>query len=316
MRKILVILLIMSMLLSSGCTGGNSDDGVLDIVCTIFPQYDIARGIANGAKNVNVTVLIGPGQESHDYDPSSKDISAVHDCDIFIYTGGESDSWVRDMLESVDTSDKTVLALMDMVNDPLEKETVSGMEEEAHDHGAIDHVEYDEHVWTSPVNVMTIADRIFEFMCDRMPDAAEVFSENYSKLEGELKTIDKSFRELVSGADEPTIVVADRFPLLYFCNEYGIKYYAAFSGCAASTEPSSKTVQFLIEKVKSENIPVVFKMDMSAGNVAETVAEAADADVLTFYSCHTVSADVFENGVTYVDLMKKNLVSLETALAK
>ncbi|MBE6709006.1 MAG: zinc ABC transporter substrate-binding protein [Ruminococcaceae bacterium] len=314
MRKISVLFLIFSMLFCVGCSGKDKDDGALDIVCTIFPQYDFARSIAGDAENVNIKVLIGPGQESHDYDPSSKDIAAVHDCDIFICTGGESDSWVFDMLESVDTSDKIVLSLMDVVKEPLKEdiESVAETEEHLHDHGAIDHVDYDEHVWTSPVNAMTIADSVCEAMCEKMPEASELFRENYGILKSELEMLDKGFRDLTANTAAPIIVVADRFPLLYFCEEYGIRYYAAFSGCAASTEPSSKTVQFLIEKVREENIPAVFKMDMSTGNVAMTVAEATGAKVLTFYSCHTVSTDDFNDGITYVDLMNRNLQSLKT----
>lgn len=316
-RNITAVILSLLMLLPMGCAGAAGDDGTLDIVCTVFPQYDLARSVAGDVPGVNIKMLIGAGQESHDYDPSSKDIAAVHDCDIFVYTGGESDSWVRDMLESVDTENKSVISLMETV-DPLEAETVEGMETEEHDHdhdhGAIDRVEYDEHVWTSPKNAAKFTEAICEAMIGHMPDSAEAFCANRDAYLAELNELDSAFKEIVEGVQDPTIVVADRFPLLYFCREYGIKYYAAFSGCAASTEPSSKTVQFLIEKVKEKNIPAVFKMDLSAGNVADTVAEGTGAEVLTFYSCHTVSADDLEAGETYVSLMKKNCDALRIAL--
>lgn len=313
-RKITAVILAVMMLLPMGCADQSAgEDGALDIVCTIFPQYDLARSIAGDTKGVNIKMLMGAGQESHDYDPSSKDIAAIHGCDIFVYTGGESDSWIRDLLEGVDTENKTVISLMDIV-DPMESETVEGMESEDHDHGAIDHVEYDEHVWTSPKNAKIIADAIAEAMCLRMPEAAESFRRNRDSLAGRLDSLDQSFTELAASVESPTIIVADRFPLLYFCKEYGIGYFAAFAGCAASTEPSSKTVQFLIEKVKDEGIPAVFKMDLSSGNVADTVAEATGATVLTFYSCHTLSSADFEAGETYVSMMEKNLAALRTAL--
>lgn len=309
-RRLVLVFTVISLLLSVGCVGGDSgDDATLDIVCTIFPQYDFARSIAGDVSNVNIKMLLGAGQESHDYDPSSKDIAAIHDCDIFVYTGGESDSWIRDLLESVDTDDKSVISLMDVV-DPLVQETVEGMETEDHDHGAIDHIEYDEHVWTSPKNAAAIADKICEAMCLRMPEAADSFNANSQSYRAELECLDKDFRNLADSVDDPTVVVADRFPILYFCREYGITYFAAFSGCAASTEPSSKTVQFLIEKVKEKKLPTVIKMDLSAGNVANTVAEATGAKVVTFYSCHTLSAEAFEAGETYVSMMRRNYAAL------
>ena len=317
-RKIGAFFLALTMLFAVGCTSDTADDdSKLNIVCTIFPQYDLARSISGNVEGINIKMLLGAGQESHDYDPSSKDIAAVHDCDIFIYVGGESDSWVRDMLESVDTENKTIISLMDTV-EPVSKETVEGMETEEHHHddGVIDHVDYDEHVWTSPVNAGVIADAILDAMCAKMPEEKDSFTANHKILSDELDAVDSSIKELVASVDDPMIVVADRFPLLYFCREYGIRYYAAFSGCAASTEPSSKTVQFLIEKIKSENIPVVFKMDLSRGNVADTVAESTGVEILTFYSCHTVSTEDFDSGVTYTELMERNISALKKALGK
>ncbi len=314
-KILLALILAVSMLLSAvGCAdSGNDDDGVLNIVCTVFPQYDFARTIAGDAENVNIKLLLGSGQESHDYDPSSRDIAAIHDCDIFIYVGGESDSWVKDLLSSVDVSDKTLISMMDEV-DTVKSELSEGMESEDHGHGAVDHVEYDEHVWTSPANGLKISEAIAEAMVKHFPENEELFRKNFKVLSEDLDELGFNFRALVNSIESPTVVVADRFPLLYFCREYGIEYFAAFPGCAASTEPSSKTVQFLIEKVKSEKISAVFKMDLSSGNVAATVAEETGAKVLTFYSCHTVSAEDFAAGETYVTLMRKNYAALAEAL--
>lgn len=295
----------------AGCTGVDKEDTTLDIVCSIFPQYDFARAIAGDVEGVNIKMLLRPGQESHDFDPSSKDIAAVHDCDIFVYTGGVSDSWIENMLESVDTENKTVISLMGVV-EPLAEEAHDHGDDD-HDHGVIDHVDYDEHVWTSPKNAVIIAEAICEAMCEHMPEAAESFTANFAKLKGELTSLDTDFSTLAQSVESPTIVVADRFPLLYMCREYGITYYAAFSGCAASTEPSSKTLQFLIDKVKSDNIPVVLKMDLSGGNVANTIAEATGAEVMTYFSCHTLLSADFEGGETYVSLMRKNYDTLRRA---
>lgn len=312
MKRTAVLILILSMIFAIGCTGRNTaDDGTLNIVCTIFPQYDFARSIAGDVPGVNVTMLMRPGQESHDFDPSSKDIATIHDCDIFVYTGGVSDAWIKDMLESVDVKNKTVISLMD---------GIVSLQEESHDHeehdheeGAIDHVEYDEHVWTSPKNAIAIAEAIGEAMCSHMPENADLFRENLAGLKNELSSLDTDFRTLAESVKSPVMIVADRFPLLYMCREYGITYYAAFSGCAASTEPSSKTIQFLIDKVNDESIPAILKMDLSSCNVADTVAEATGAEVLTYYSCHTLSAEDFEGGETYVSLMRRNYKTLRRA---
>lgn len=319
--KIIVAILLYALILS-GCSSFDDGGAVLRIVCTVFPEYDAVRAIAGDRGDVEITLLLRPGQDSHSFDPTSHDIIAVHSCDIFVCVGGESDEWVRDMLESVDTSGKTVISLMDTV-DVLEEEEADGMEHDHdhdHDHdpigesGQIENIEYDEHVWTSPVNMAEITDVLCNAMSDAYPSAADEFCSNAASYKSELSSLDRDIRDAVSVTPDPVIVVADRFPLRYFCEEYGIKYYAAFPGCAASTEPSSATVDFLIDRVRELSIPVVFKIDMSSGNVSEAVAAAAGVDVRTFYSCHTVTSDDFEAGEGYVSLMRRNLDALRCAL--
>ncbi len=299
MKRVFAVLLAAFCLLSLfGC--GATDTDTIKIVCSAFPQYDFLREITKGT-DVQLTLLLRPGQESHDYDPSSKDIAAIHASDMFVYVGGESDSWITKTLETVNTENKTVLKLVDMV-EPIE-------EHEGHDHG------YDEHVWTSPNNAILIANTLCEKVSAIDPNHADLYRKNLSVYLDKLFALDTAFEKVAAQGNRKTIVVADRFPLLYFCEEYGLSYHAAFAGCAASTEPSSAQVAALINTVKTENIPVIFKMEMSAGGVAETIAESTGAKVCTFYSCHNLSKTDFENGETYLSLMQKNLDVLKEALS-
>ena len=127
--------------------------------------------------------------------------------------------------------------------------------------------------------------------------------------------MDKAYAEAVQSARLDVFVVCDRFPFRYFADDYALAYYAAFPGCSAQTEANPVTLAFLINKIKSENIPVVFKVDLSTGNIASSVSEATGAQVMTLYSCHVISADDFSNGETYVSLMKKNITGLKAAFA-
>lgn len=300
---LLAVILIFAV---GGCAKTETDAPRLRIVCTAFPQYDFLRALTAGAQGVELTMLLKPGQESHDYDPSSQDILAIHGADLFVYGGGESDSWIKGVLATVDTSDKTLAALMDMV-EPLT--------EELHDEGEDAHDEaYDEHVWTSPKNAKVIAGRLCDLLCERDAAQAALYRANSAAYAEKLTALDNAFSELVAGAARRTVVVADRFPLLYFCKAYGLDYHAAFAGCAASVEPSSQTVQALIDTVKAEKIPVIFKMELSAGQVAQTIAENTGCRIATFYACHNVSADDFAAGETYLSLMQKNHTALKEAL--
>ena len=305
-RKIIRVLcctLILTATLLSLCTGCGSDsehNDKLNIVATIFPQYDFARAIAGDA--ADITMLLAPGAETHSYEPTPKDIKAIENCDIFIYVGGESDSWIDGILESVDINKMKIISLMKIV-EPLE-------EENAEEHEG----EYDEHVWTSPVNAVKICKTIAQAMCDADPQNADLYNKNCQSYTSKLAELDKAFRETVSSGARKMLVFGDRFPLLYFVKEYGLEYMAAYPGCASSTEPSPSVIAELINTVKRENIPIVFKIELSNGNIAETISEATSAKTVTFYSCHNISKDDFYKGETYLSLMTKNIQSLKEAL--
>ena len=294
------------------CFGSNvvihSDTDKLSVVATGFAPYDFARQI--GKDKADSTMLLSPGEESHTYEPTAADIMKIQDCDIFIYGGGESDEWVEDILESIDTEKITVIKMM-QVTGAVTETLVEGMEGEEED----GETEYDEHVWTSPTNAIKIVEALSEAMCQKDMANREYYQKNTESYIKELKDLDSGFSELSEAVGNKFFVVGDRFPFRYLADRYSFRYYAAFPGCSAQTEANPVTLAFLINKIKSENIPVVFKVDLSTGNIASSVSEATGAQVMTLYSCHVISADDFSNGETYVSLMKKNITGLKAAFA-
>lgn len=300
----------------------------LQIVTTIFPPFDFVRQI--GGNEVEVTMLLKPGMESHSYEPTPLDIIRIMNSDIFLYAGGESDVWVEELLDANDGHTESY-ALLDWV-DPLEEETAEGMQvrghthdhvhEENHNHDEEDHAvhldeaEYDEHVWTSPRNAMVIVENICEIMSRKDPQHAESFASNAAAYIQDLQKLDEAFAEVVENAGRNTLIFGDRFPLLYFVKTYGLDYYAAFPGCSMETEPSAATIAFLTDKVREEQIPVVFYLEMSNGKIAEAIAEATGARTAVFYSGHSITAEDLEAGEDYLSLMYRNAEALEQALSK
>ncbi len=308
---------------AEGVSEGVQDDGRISVVTTIFPQYDFVRQIAG--ENVELKMLLKPGEETHSYEPTPQDIIAIQNSDIFIYVGGENDAWVEDILESMPEADMRTLKLMDCV-DTVEEEHVEGMqeqpghsheEEESHeDETEEEHSvhEIDEHVWTSPVNASAIVDKIKELLVQADPENRQIYEENAEAYEAELAELDAEFRDVVDNAGRRLVVFGDRFPFRYFADEYGLDYYAAFPGCASDTEPSAATMAFLINKVKEEEIPAVLKMELSNENIANAIAEATGTEVRTFYSCHNLTAEEFKDGETYLSMMQKNVETLKEVL--
>lgn len=315
MRKSLCVLLAMVMAMSafSGCTvqqNPDADDGKLHVVTTIFAPYDFARQV--GGDDVSVTMLLRPGCEVHSYEPTPKDIIAIRNADVFVYVGGESDAWVKTVLEGVDNPNLRVVTLMDCV-ELLDEETVEGMQTEKHDHEA-DGTEPDEHVWTSPRNAARICQKLSDTFAAADSAHAAAYAQRCGDYVEKLEQLDAEFQDVVAHAARKTMVFADRFPLRYFAEAYGLDYYAAYTGCADAAEPSAATVAFLIDKVRAENIPVVFTIELSNGKLADTICEATGTKKLEFATCHNVTAQAFADGATYLQLMERNVQALREAL--
>jgi zinc transport system substrate-binding protein len=285
-----------------------SEDGV-SIVTTIFAPYDFARTV--GGENVNVKMLLSPGADSHSYDPTAKDMLLLKKCDIFVCVGGTSDAWVEEMLASVGNSDMKVIKLMEHTEGLI-------CSDHDHDHSEThghDHGEYDEHVWANPRNAILASEAIAQALCEVDPENTDSYKSNFEAYKAELSSLDATIKYIVENGKRKEIVFGDRFPLVYFTKAYGLTYHSAFPGCAGDTEPSAATIAALINKVKEENIPAVFHLELSSGNIAETICEATGAKKLRFNACESISKSDFESGVTYLDLMRHNANVLSEALS-
>jgi zinc transport system substrate-binding protein len=257
-------------------------------------------------------MLLPPGSESHSYEPTPQDIIKMQNCQVFIYGGGESDAWVEEILESMNTSNMRFIAMMDTV-EAVEEEIVEGMQAEAQGEEEGE-PEYDEHVWTSPKNAKAIVKAITEVLCEADPGNADIFKQNAEAYREKLDILDRAFQETVDRGVRKTIVFGDRFPFRYFADAYGLEYFAAFPGCSTDAEPSAATVAFLIKKMRSEGIPVIFHIELSNERMANIISEETGAKKLLFHACHNISKRDFEQGRSYVYFMHQNLNNLKEAL--
>lgn len=282
----------------------------VDVLSTNFIGYDLARAVVGNA-GVEVSMLPKPGEEMHNYEPTPEDIIKIREADLFIYVGGESDEWVEELLSDNEISKDKVLRLMDLV-EVKEEELVEGMEEKHEDVDS--EVEYDEHVWTSPVNAIKMVDGVREKLATIYPEKRETFERNAEEYNARLMDIDRKIREVVAKGARKELIFGDRFPFRYFVDEYGLDYYAAFPGCSEQTEASSQTIAYLIDKAKAEGVKVILKIELTSDKLAQTIADEAGAKVMTLNAAHNISQEDFERGVTYAEMMEGNLEVLREAL--
>ena len=317
-RRILSALLALGLLLSlaaCGAGGGaaaaeGQSNKSLTVVTTLFPAYDFARELCGG--RCEIVLLVPPGAETHSYEPTPQDLLRIQSCDLLICNGGESEAWLDTLLDGADRA-FAVLSMLDCV-DALEEEHKEGMQRIREEEAGEDEIEYDEHVWTSPRNAAVICRAICEELCALDEAGAEEYRGNCESYCAKLDELDAAFRDIVAEARGNCLIFADRFPARYFVEEYGLDYFAAFPGCADDTEPSARTVAFLIDRVRGQNIPAVLYIEYSNQKMADVVCEDTGCGKRLFHTCHTVSAGDLENGATYLGLMWANTESVKEAL--
>lgn len=298
--------------------------GKIKVVATVFPEYDWIRNIAGD--KVELVLLADKGTDMHSWQPSSMDMVKVSTADVFVYIGGESDKWVEGALATVKNKNRINVSLMEVLKDcVLEEEIVEGMEaehehEEAdYEHGEGEHedAEFDEHVWLSVKNARIICDYLTDVLCKADMKNAQDFRDGNRVYQQKLEGLDNAFSDAVKKSSRKEILVADRFPFRYLVEDYGLGYYAAFPGCSAETEASFKTVGFLVSKLNEKKFGYVLVLENSDCRLARTLirnSKQKSQKILELNSLQSVSKKQLESGISYIDIMEKNLAVLKTAL--
>ena len=313
-RKLLAVITAAATVLSlCACSSesgySNSYSGKLKIISTVFPPYDLARQIAGD--KAEISILLPPGREIHNYEPSAKDMIAIRNCDIFLYIGGENEQWAEKLINSNDTENVTAVKLIDYVPTLSEDEVEH---EHDHDHNHEHEHETDEHIWTSPKNAQLMLSAVYDAICKVDPSDKQTYTKNKDAYAKQLSDLDNAYRSAIDNAKNKTIVLADKFPFRYLAHEYGLEFSAAFAACSDESEPGVSTMIKLTKTIKENNIPAVYYLEFSSTKIAETLCDETGATKLMLHSCHNVSKQDIENNVSYVDLMKQNLENLKLTL--
>ena len=312
-------LLAAAVLLFSGC-GVSVRESVekekIQLICATFPEYDWVRQIlGENIEKFELTLLVQNGMDLHSYQPSAEDMIRISDCDAFLYTGGISESWVEDVRRAGQTEQKQVLNLLEVVEE--QRETEQTVEDTEHVHEGEVHEALDEHIWLSLKNAQILVEEIQEFVTVLDGEGAEIYKTNAQNYKAQLAELDQAYQEVVDAAEEKTLLFADRFPFRYLTEDYGLAYYAAFTGCSAETEASFETITFLAEKVDERKLPAVLTIENSDTKIAKTIIENTEQknqQILVMNSLQSLTKQEMENGVTYLSVMEENLQILKQAL--
>lgn len=288
----------------------------LQIVATLFPQYDFAKQIVKN--KADVKLLLNSGVETHNYEPTGKDmITILSGSDMFLYTGTNLEPWTEKIVQNLETTNCKIVN----VSDGIELITIEEFEErhinseilieeheEEHKHQEI----YDGHIWQNPKNAVKMLDNVLKALCEIDPDNAEYYTKNAEEYRNQILELDGELRNIVNQSERKEIAVGGEFAYAYLVEEYGINFVSVYTNCGEGEDPSIAKVKSVIDYINKYNIPVVYYEELSEGTVAKMIAEETETEPLVLYSIH--NGDTKKD--TYVSLMSKNLENLKKGLIK
>lgn len=302
--KVYVVAILSMLLLSfTGCTqpaASPQEEAAEEekplVIATLFPQYDFVRQVAGD--RVRVILLLPPGIEPHNYEPSPRDIAEILKADLFVYTGAIMEPWAERIINAAEGTDLLVI------------DTSIGIEllgeAEHQDHGD----EKDPHFWLDPLSARVMVDHIVEGLSLVDPDNVEHYRQNGEAYKQKLQDLHEQIAESLAGLENRTIIYAGHFAFGYFTSRYDLNHVSPYEGFAPDAEPTPANIAELIKKVRQSNTRVIFYGELIEPKVAAVIAEQTGAEMALLHGAHNVTAAEMQSGITYISIMEDNLAKL------
>src|SRR5699024_1651986 len=218
----------------------------IQIITTLFPQYDFARVIVKDKGEIDL--LLPPGVEAHSYEPTPQDISKIKKADVFIYTGEYMETWAEKVIKNVGEDNSAIVDLSEDI------ELIDGDDHDHHDQeeGHDDHHGgKDPHIWLDPVYAQEMVDNIVEAVVKVDKNNEDFYRENGDAYKEKLAELDKKFTETFEKTEHKTIIYGGHFAFGYFAKRYGLDYISPYNGFTPNAEPTPQRITELIQNMKS-----------------------------------------------------------------
>lgn len=307
-KAIVSMLVILAALCSCSSYNIKTGSGKITVYTSFYTMYDFTSKI--GGDKVNVTNMIPPGMEPHDWEPSPKDIAGLSAADMFVYSGAGMEGWVDKVLGSINNDSLVVVETSKGI--PVEKSYYVHEEteqENQHSHGDD---EYDPHVWLNPLYAKIQMKAIKEGLIQVDPDNRQYYEENYNFYAEKLDELDKKYRETIGSFSRKELVVSHA-AYGYLCSAYGLEQ-VALEGITSGSEPDPGKMTEVIDFVSEHGVRVIFFDGFSSSKVADTVARETGARTAVLNPLEGISAEDLKAGKDYFSVMEENLKALADAL--
>ncbi len=308
----------------------------LKVLATFSIIADFVQNVAGD--KVELVTLVGPGTDSHDYEPTPSDVAKVADAQLIFENGLMFESWLDRLYEASGSRAKRVVLSEGI--DPRPFGEVHGEDEHGHEHDADgkedskeaghshdekkagdhahEHGEFDPHVWQDVRNAIQMVRNIARALSEADPANADFYAANAAAYIAQLEALDEEIVSLVEQIPEARRkLVTSHEALGYFADRYGFEMIGAVLGTmsAMASEPSAQDFANLAEAVKAEGVDVIFLENVTNPQAVERLAREAGIRVGPSLFTDALSAPG-EPGATYIDMMRYNARAIRDALTQ
>ena len=265
------------------------------IAASFYPLAFLAEKI--GGDMVAVTQITPGGVEPHEYEPSPKQLAALHDAKIFLMNGAGIDEWAEKLRKN---ESQIIINMIEHLLPLFESMTNDG------------NTQVDPHIWLSPVLMKKEAELIRDALLTVDPKSAAFYNANAKKLLSELSDLDKSYRDELRACKLRQIVVSHN-AFRYLAKEYGFETIA-IAGLSPDEEPSSLKIAEIADFAQANNIQHIFFESLVSPKLSETIAREIGAVSLVLNPVEGLTPEDSAQGKDYISVMRENLTNLRTAL--
>ena len=307
MKRIYVALFIVFLLLLSGCTNSiPKDDEKIQVITSLFPQYDFVSQIAKD--KVELTLLLPPGVEAHSFDPTPSQIISITQSDLFIYTNETLEPWIDKIVENV-KSDHPLIVESSLGIQFLESSETHSQDEETHNELV------DPHVWLDPLNAKIMVSTILDALISVDPANEAFYQSNADDYLKQLDDLDNEYTTLFESTDNDTIVYGGHFAFGYLAERFNLNILSPYTGFSPDSEPTASAISELIQTINEKNIKIIFYEELIDPKVARVISDQTGTEPMLLHGAHNLTPQEMEEGITYLEIMHENANKLRKALS-
>jgi ABC-type Zn uptake system ZnuABC Zn-binding protein ZnuA len=282
------LLLLVSLLAAAiaGCGDSAASGGDVRVVATTGQAADFARAV--GGDRVDVTGLLAPNADPHDFEVRPADVKALADADLVVRSGGDLDEWLDGAIDSSGTDAPSI--------------TLS-------DH--VELIEGDPHWWQDPSRAIAAVAALRDALAEADPDGASAYRASAAAYTDRLERLDRAVRaclEQVPPAQRTLVTTHDA--LGYYARRYGIRVVGTVIPSRSTVaQPSAGDVAALVETIRREHVKAIFAESSVNADVEAAIARDAGAQVGRALWADTLGPPD-SDGATYVDSIASNTEAL------